>query len=263
MEEDQVTTRDPPVKHAKSWFFISSSGLTTEAFLVAKESIQTATGVSLDNCSYLWCEIKILEGFHYEDFKTVQMLSNNFAAFWKVSTTGRAVSATTGAWKLTAGPRPSLRWRCKRFNSLTIFFNYFTVFNLAEKRWRWETSGILWPPSTRFQCLATASTPTPNSGCGHTATATTPTRRTRRRSSSWPSMPATHSSKSTAPSLTQSTQLTYVSQNLGVNNKIIHKKLHQNILRYCIPNFRPCCWSLWWLVQGRFRLQVFHLWLNV
>merc|ERR1712010_139671 len=49
-------------------------GRTTEAFLVARASIQTATGDS---------------------------------------TTGRAVSATTGAWRHTADQRHSLRWRCE------------------------------------------------------------------------------------------------------------------------------------------------------
>merc|ERR1711971_991283 len=60
-----------------------------------------------------------------------------------------------------------------------------------------------------FQCLATVSTPTPSCGCGLTAMLTTPTPRTEPRSSSWPSMPATPSSRFTAPSLTQSTQPTY------------------------------------------------------
>merc|ERR1719234_2983590 len=120
-------------------------GPTTEAFLVARESIQTATGVS---------------------------------------TTGRTVSATTGAWRPTVGLRLSLRLRC-------------------------ETSGTLCRLLILFQCLATASTPTPSCGCGLTATLTTPTLRTEPRSSSWPSTPATPSSRSTAPSLTQSTQLTY------------------------------------------------------
>merc|ERR1712212_1428503 len=120
-------------------------GPTTEAFLVARELIQTATGVS---------------------------------------TTGRAESAITGAWRPTAGPRPFLRWRC-------------------------ETSETLCRPLILFQCLATASTPTPSCGCGLTGTGTTPTPRTGPRLSSWPSTPATPSSKSTAPSLTQSTQPTY------------------------------------------------------
>merc|ERR1719234_1575525 len=120
-------------------------GPTTEAFLVARESIQTATGVS---------------------------------------TTGRTESATTGAWRPTVGLRLSLRWRC-------------------------ETSGTLCRPLIPFQCLATASTPTPSCGCGPMATLTTLTPRTEPRLSSWPSMPATPSSRSTAPSLTQSTQPTY------------------------------------------------------
>merc|ERR1712088_592668 len=49
-------------------------GPTTEAFLVARASIQTATGVS---------------------------------------TMGRAESAITGVWRPTAGPRPFLSWRCE------------------------------------------------------------------------------------------------------------------------------------------------------
>merc|ERR1719220_2055244 len=120
-------------------------GPTMEAFLFARELIQTATGGS---------------------------------------TTGRAELAITGAWRPTADPKPSLRWRC-------------------------ETSETLCRLLIPFQCLATASTPTPSCGCGLTATGTTPTPRTGPRSSSWPSTPATPSSKSTAPSLTQSTQPTY------------------------------------------------------
>merc|ERR1739838_656116 len=54
-------------------------GPTTEAFLAARESIQTATGVS---------------------------------------TTGRTESATTGAWRPTVGLKLSLRWRCETSETL-------------------------------------------------------------------------------------------------------------------------------------------------
>ena len=135
----------------------SSSGLTTEAFLVARALIQTGTGVSLSNSSNVM-EIKIHNISHCKDsvYNSANVIHEGFHY-------GESGVSHNRCMETYCGPEAFSEVEICKKNGETSYFLTFSI-----ERWRCETSGILWRPSIRFQCSATASTHTPSCGSGHT-----------------------------------------------------------------------------------------------
>ena len=97
----------------------------------------------------------------------------------------------------------------------------------------------------------TQSTATPNCGFGLMDTIILQGLRIGKKSNSWLKMLPMPFTMFTTPFLTQSIQLIFVST----------KNSHCStwILNFVINHYRSGCWSLWWLVQGKFRLPIcFH-----